>query len=508
MKRTNNTAKKVVTDAQRELTERALKDSPKPKLRDFAKKVEKDLQHAERLIIIGLITDNEFCKSFADTDLRLYESPTAKRMAAWVQEYYKEYQEAPGQAIQGIYYQKLKEGLDKDTAEDIEDILDGLDEEYREKPLPTRYLKNIATEHFNNRRAEEQINYAKNLDDTNDKLEVLGVESVSDSNSLVVESVYDDDEPLPSPLISPWLREGETVMLYAPPETGKTWLSILICRLLDNENYTEPECEVGEWQVKEPAKSMFVVGERGGKVKHRFGKFDWLGRPIKTFDTSILDRAKQPDDFTLSKRKYQKQLIQELKKNPDIKLVVFDNLGTLFDMENENDNSEWNTKVKPLFRDLEAVGVAHILVHHSGKEQAKGLRGASAMLGTADVVLRLEKIDEGEEETKMRIMIEKQNDGKKFAPFGLRFYKVNDKETRFELMEGGSLVSKVEFKKREILKGLHEGSTQKSIAEQIGISPQNLTSHIKTMRKKGLLTDDNEITDYGHQILEEDIGEE
>ena len=96
----------------------------------------------ERRIITGLIVSTEFQQQIHSVwNADLLESQMAKRLAGWCTEYFEKYKKAPGRNIEGIFYQKLKEGLPKDIAAEIEeDILPGLSEEYEQEQFNLSYL--------------------------------------------------------------------------------------------------------------------------------------------------------------------------------------------------------------------------------------------------------------------------------------------------------------------------------------------------------------------------------
>ncbi len=107
----------------------------------------------ERRIVIGLITSTEFVQQIRSTwDSQLLESNMAQRLATWCIEYYDKYDKAPGRDIEGIYLQKLKEGLPKDIGEEIEeDILPSLSEEYTEEKFNLDYLLDQTRGYFKER---------------------------------------------------------------------------------------------------------------------------------------------------------------------------------------------------------------------------------------------------------------------------------------------------------------------------------------------------------------------
>lgn len=111
----------------------------------------------ERKILIGLITSTEFIQeTFEIINIRSFKSNMAKRLVQWVLEYYNEYERAPGLDIENIYYQKLKEGLPKEIAEEIEeDILPSLSTEFSESEMDITYLVDITKTFFQHQHLDQ-----------------------------------------------------------------------------------------------------------------------------------------------------------------------------------------------------------------------------------------------------------------------------------------------------------------------------------------------------------------
>ncbi|MHC4275989.1 MAG: AAA family ATPase [Planctomycetota bacterium] len=102
-----------------------------------------------RQICTGLIVSDDYIKHIA----RVYnkdclESPTARTIASWCLDHYKKYSKAPGRDIEGIYVQKVKDGLPKEKAEWIENILEGLGEEYDREQFNVDFLLERTIKHF------------------------------------------------------------------------------------------------------------------------------------------------------------------------------------------------------------------------------------------------------------------------------------------------------------------------------------------------------------------------
>ena len=107
----------------------------------------------ERKILIGLITNTEFLKEIkSEWNPNYLESPTARLIASWCWEYFNKYEKAPMRNIEGIYIRKLKQGLKKDLAEEIEtEILPELSQEFENGDITITYLLDETRAYFTER---------------------------------------------------------------------------------------------------------------------------------------------------------------------------------------------------------------------------------------------------------------------------------------------------------------------------------------------------------------------
>ena len=410
----------------------------------------------ERKIIISLITSTEYCRRVKDIwNIQLLESPTAKRIAAWVWEYFQKYDRAPGRDIEPLFYSKLRSGrLPKALAEEIEqDILPGLSSEYEKDDLNLDYLLEETEKYLNERyihlftgnveslittgrlpEAEKMVREFRPLGSLIGKL---------DDFILTAEQIRRRDRPHPTVLMKSWLKEGQGTILYANYGSGKTLLTILIAYVLGLKDGDREECEIGEWIVKHPCGTLYIDGEMGeNEMEERVRQFEWLGKQPPERRLRILSvpeyQLQTEDIFYLSDRATQSKIIRWLKEHSSYKLVILDSASTLFGLEDENSNSEWNRKINPFLRDLRALGTAYILLHHSGKSDKKGLRGASAMGAMAHNIFRL-KDHEGRLDGEAWFIVSKdkqRSKGHLFKNFALRFSLENeDRETHWEVTE-------------------------------------------------------------------------
>lgn len=203
----------------------------------------------ERNILIGFIVSTEFNQRMQDKwDVSLFESATAKRMVSWTKEYFEKYNAAPGKAIEPIFYDKVKNGLSKDLAEEIEeDILPSLSKQYEDENLNVEYLVDKATAYFSERNLIKHANDIIALAETNQLTEAESKASsykplakdcgawidLADEKSLadIHRAFTHASEPLikfPRELGKFWnqqLVRGGFVALFGPEKRGKTfWL--------------------------------------------------------------------------------------------------------------------------------------------------------------------------------------------------------------------------------------------------------------------------------------------
>ena len=410
----------------------------------------------ERKIIIGLITSTEFLQRIKSVwDPRLLESNVAKRLASWCWEYYDNYSKAPGKDIEGIFYSKNKSNkLPKETAEEIEqEILPGLSEESIKENFNLEYLLEESKKYL----AERHLTiYSDNIQALLANGELLEAEKlVHEFRPLGTSTINLNDyilntiqiklkkRPKPTMLMNPWLREGQTTIIYGDFGVGKSLLTLLIGYLMGLKDYIKREAQIGKWQVKNPTGCLYIDGELGElELEDRMKKYEWIGLQQCQYRMKFLSlpeyQMATEDEFLLSKREKQLKIIEWLKTHPNYKLIVLDSVSTLFGLVDENSNSEWNNKVNPFLKDLRALNIACLLLHHSGKDDRRGVRGSSATGAMAHNIFKLsdhegKQIDEGE--AWFSIGKDKQRAaGMKFKTFSIHFTQTEDeRETHFEI---------------------------------------------------------------------------
>ena len=404
----------------------------------------------ERKIIISAIVSTEFLQQIKPVwDIQYIESVTARRIAMWVWEYFEKYNEAPNRNIESIFHSKLKDNkLPKEIAEEIEEeILPGLSTEYENTEFNLEYILAETQKYFKQRQLSilsqniNNLTKSGELADAEKLIEEYKVVDVTtsklDNFILTADQIRKKDREICRTLMKPWLKEGQLTIIYGTYGCGKSLLTISVAYLLGLENYDDEECEMGEWIVANPTGCLYIDGELGElEMEERIKQFEWLGKQQPKYKMRILSvpeyQLKTEDMFYLSARENQQKITSWLKDRPTYKLVVLDSASTLFGLEDENSNSEWSTKINPFIRDLRALNVACILLHHAGKTGKKGLRGASAMGAMPHNIFRLEthdniRMDQGE----AWFIIDKEKQraaGYSFKKFALNYIQ-NEEQT-------------------------------------------------------------------------------
>ena len=204
----------------------------------------------ERKIITGLIVSTDYLKAIQNIwDVSLLESSTAKRLSLWCWEYFDKFNEAPKKHIEGIYFSKSKESnLSKELAQDIEDILESLSDEYDDTQFNLDYLTDETRKYFSERRLKMHIaiiesqlsegklliaeqtacNYKPIANASENDIDFTTPEVLSrleaaftTSNTTVVKYLGPIGEFFKYQLI-----KGGLVAFLAPEKRGKTWLLI------------------------------------------------------------------------------------------------------------------------------------------------------------------------------------------------------------------------------------------------------------------------------------------
>lgn len=152
---------------------------------------------------------------------------------------------------------------------------------------------------------------------------------------------------------------------------------------------------------------LYVAAEGGSSVMPRVGA--WAdkyndGKPLDLFYTL-------PLAVDLSVPTNVNAMIKEIKRialhtGEPVRVVAVDTLSQSMMQGEENSASDVAKFMAGATRVFTETGAAVIIVHHSGKDSSKGMRGSSAAFANADAVIRVERIDDA-----VNLINEKQRTG-------------------------------------------------------------------------------------------------
>ncbi len=153
----------------------------------------------------------------------------------------------------------------------------------------------------------------------------------------------------------------------------------------------------------------------------------------------------------------------------DAKLVVFDNISTLFGAGPENEAEAWGP-AQDLLLGLRRRGVAVLLVHHAGKSGAQ--RGTSRREDVLDTVIKLQRPGEyrAENGARFEVRFEKARGliGADVAPF----------EAQLATDENGCATWIVEGRTRHrVVDLLEAGMPPDAVASELGIHRSTVYRH-------------------------------
>lgn len=200
-------------------------------------------------------------------------------------------------------------------------------------------------------------------------------------------------------LVDPWLRQGESAMLWAAPGTGKTLLTLTLAVMVAGGG------AVLGWRSPKPRKVLLIDGEMSAedlqeRAKWLIGTVEGIDPEAAAVNLHILSRNWQRPEVAfpdLGEREGgqggasgQDQAVAEALRC-GAELMLLDNFSTLVEVADENDASSMNATLAFLLR-LKQLRIGCVLVHHSGKDGG-AYRGSSKLATTFEVILGLKPLD-------------------------------------------------------------------------------------------------------------------
>jgi hypothetical protein len=220
------------------------------------------------------------------------------------------------------------------------------------------------------------------------------------------------------------LPEKGFAALYGPPGSYKSFIALDIAEAVATGR---------QWmgnQISSPGGVLYIAGEGHGGIGARIKACKINNRTKDGAQIYViryqLNLRSSADDFNLLMESID-ALID--RTGIELRLVQIDTLARAFGGGNENDSQDMGAFIHNCGRLQRKLDCALMVLHHSGKDATKGLRGHSSLLGAVDTQLELQKLasedhKEGVAGTGI-LTISKQKDGQDNLKFGFEMIQIN-----------------------------------------------------------------------------------
>ena len=223
------------------------------------------------------------------------------------------------------------------------------------------------------------------------------------------------DEPVEW-LIEGVIPVGSFTALYGPPGSFKSFIALDIAEAIATGR---------SWMgrtVNKTGAVLYLAGEGFGGIGARIKACKMHhqtedGAPIYIVRHQLNLRSSAEDFNALMMAVV--MLVEQT--GMEFSLAIVDTLARAFGGGNENSSEDMGAFITAMGKVQEFLNCALMVLHHSGKDAAKGLRGHSSLLGAVDTELELLRFDE---QLKGVITISKQKDGADNERFGFEMVEV------------------------------------------------------------------------------------
>lgn len=227
----------------------------------------------------------------------------------------------------------------------------------------------------------------------------------------------DDVESLPPPrwLVPGVLTEGSLAAIYGAPESGKSFLAVDMSMAIAGGV---------DWHGRQVERGgvLYIAAEGAPGLGKRFRawKVDRCAQG-RRFDLHLMR-----DDLNLAAEKdggvraFAQAVTDEL---GPLRLIVIDTLNQTAAGADENSAKDMGRYIASMKLLRNATGAAVVVVHHSGKDLSKGMRGSTALLGAMDTTVEVERASDGRS---IKVAVRKQKDAEREPPMRFNMEKVGD----------------------------------------------------------------------------------
>ncbi|CAM5575566.1 AAA family ATPase [Streptomyces coeruleorubidus] len=228
----------------------------------------------------------------------------------------------------------------------------------------------------------------------------------------------------PEALIDGLLYTDSLAWLAGPSNTYKSFLALdIAARAAFGMTYH------GDDRPMAIVASLVIVAEGAGAYGDRIRAWERKnGRKIPRDQVMFYPRAVQLSDLVVEMPALLAHVKRQREQGTGYGLIIFDTQAMCTVGVSENDNTEMGVVMNVLHQLREATGACILLVHHFGADDAKGMRGATAIYAAATTVIAVKRKDDLKVVLSTRAPKGKQKDAEAMDAFLLDLEKVGDAE--------------------------------------------------------------------------------
>ncbi|WP_191867909.1 AAA family ATPase [Pseudomonas coronafaciens] len=224
-------------------------------------------------------------------------------------------------------------------------------------------------------------------------------------------------ESLPPPrwLIQGLLTEASLVAIYGAPESGKSFLAVDMAMAISGSLSWHGRSVLGGGVLYIAAEGAPGLGKRVRAWKKAYSAEHEKFKFILMRDS--INFASENDAES-------KMFIKTvLDKCGPLKLVIIDTLNQTAAGADENSAKDMSLYIDSMKRLRDGTGATVVVVHHSGKDSSKGMRGSTALIGAMDTTI---EVDPAKDFRSMTVSVRKQKDAEKELPIRFSLEPIDD----------------------------------------------------------------------------------
>jgi putative DNA primase/helicase len=192
-------------------------------------------------------------------------------------------------------------------------------------------------------------------------------------------------------------------MIYGEPGQKKTFLALdMALSIASNQEWHEREVKAGT--------VLYIAGEGVGGLNKRIGA--WMAH--YALDASEIDFMVVPVAVNFISEEDINQLIALIDDTgKQYRAIFIDTVARAILGGDENSSTDMGKFVAGCDAVRNHTGATIIGIHHSGKDDSRGMRGSSSLMGAVDTVL---KVEQNEDTKNITVTMKKQKDEEEIQP--------------------------------------------------------------------------------------------